>query len=57
MKKKNIDKIFLSNCLLAFYRDVASAGYFEREDKISIKDFRIFINEWINEYIELEEEE
>lgn len=57
MKKKTDDRKFLRDMLLAFYIEVANGGYFEREDKVSIREFIDFIDGWVEEYIDMEEDE
>lgn len=40
----------LRNMFTDFYKDVAHAGYFEKEKEISLKEFNDFIQKWVDKH-------
>lgn len=40
--------------LLNFYKDVATAGFFDKEKTMSLKEFNDFVDEWIEKHFPLE---
>lgn len=40
--------------LLDFYMDVGNAGYFEKEETTSLKEFNEFLNKWIEAHFPFE---